>query len=110
MRSLRRLLLGIATMAAPVFVAACYGPPAFYSLRGRVVDPSTKAGIGNIQVACGADTAVTKPDGSFEVQTRRVCDAYVLTDTAGAHQTTTVPFENDRDFAMPPASAPAPQP
>jgi hypothetical protein len=47
-----RWLLWVFTMAIPVFIAACYGPPMRYSRSGKVEDASTGQGLQDIDVTC----------------------------------------------------------
>jgi hypothetical protein len=110
MSRLRRFLLGVATLAAPVLVAACYGPPMGYMRTGRVIDPVTRKGISHVQVSCNGRTVETADDGGYVIEAR-ACQDLVFTDTAGAHQAVTKPVDAvPGELEMPPATAPATAP
>ncbi len=92
MRHLQRLLLGVLSSVVTVFIACAYGTPYAFSKRGRVVDASTKIGIGGIRLTC-ADPAidrtmdVTGADGAFFVAFGRGvadCVALAFEDVDGA--------------------------
>jgi hypothetical protein len=89
MSRVSRLLLKTITAAAPVFMAACYGPPIGFYKAGTVVDSVSGAGIPGVQVECleggqVMDTRATGTDGSFVMSTDASCDQLRFTDIDGA--------------------------
>jgi len=62
MKYISRALLRLFTLAVPVVLAACYGPPSEWraSKRGKVIDRDTHEGIAGIELSC------LREDGSVE--------------------------------------------
>jgi len=105
MKWLDKLLLGLMTAVAPVYIACAYGSPYSYDKHGKVVDADTKQGIEGIEVTClRADQEVSVvdsgSDGSFVLSYDEPCDQARFVDidgedNGGLYQTNLVPFDED---------------
>lgn len=107
MRSVKKALLWILTVAIPVTIAACYGVAQRFSMGGRVTDATTGDGIEGIEVTCvdagSFDSSMTWSDanGDFSVDYDTPCATVRADDVDGAdngsYVTATVPFDENAD-------------
>ena len=101
MKTLYRVCVRLVTLTIPVVIAACYGPPSRYSILGHVIDKTTHAPIGSVEIDCidskgTVETSATSlADGSFDLYYDTVCDHLQVTplavDGGVGYQSTTVP-------------------
>lgn len=104
MRLIARFFLWLLGIAIPIFIAACYGPPARFSKSGKVIDSESKQGVDGIEVSCllgdqAEDITTTYGGGDFLLYFNTACDQLrfddVDGDQNGVYQSRTIPYCSD---------------